>query len=261
MLTLTFLGTGAAVPSPGRFNVALAVQREDTTLLVESGPGILYQLQRAGIDPCAIDYLFVSHHHGDHALGFPMLVLYRTHEGCARPLNVICPKTSVKVLKRLVKLAYPGSTYDRLDDVCRFIPQPTSEIAAVEIEPRMTISTLPTLHAVPGIGLRLDTPDGSLVYSADTAPSSEMPKFAAGSDILIHDANFSATLDPDVELTGHSTARAAAEIARAADVKILALVHIHHKYAGQEQRLRQEAAAVFSGEVLVPNDFLTLALP
>lgn len=260
ILTLTLLGTGAAVPIKGRFNVAFTVQHEDTTLLVESGPGILYQLQTAGIDPCEIEYLFVSHHHGDHALGFPMLVLHRIHEPCAQPLEIICPESSIKALKRLVALAYPGSTFDQLDDFCHFIPHPTREVSATEIKPGLTVSTLPTIHSLPGLALRLDYPDKSVVYSADTAPSPDMPKFAAGSDLLIHDSNFSETLDPDVELADHSTARAAAEIARSADVKMLTLVHIHNKYAGQEHLLYQEAASVFSGKILVPGDFSTLVL-
>lgn len=260
MLTVTLLGTSAALPSKGRFNVAFSVRYKDTTLLVESGPGILHQLQHAGIDPCEIEYLFVSHHHGDHALGFPLLALHRSHERCSRPLKVICPDSSVKTLKRLVELSYPGSTYDQLDDFCRFIPHPTAEISATEIEPWLTVSTLPTIHGVAGLAVRLDYPDKSLVYSSDTAPSPDMPKFAAGSDLLIHDSNFSATLDPDVKLAGHSTARAAGEIARAAQVKMLVLVHIHHKYAGQEHVFHDEAASVFSGEILVPTDFSTLIL-
>jgi ribonuclease Z len=58
--------------------------------------------------------------------------------------------------------------------------------------------------------------------------------------------------------TGHSTARQAAEVARDAGVRLLALTHVSTRYGGAE--IRDEARAVFERTV-VPRDFDTIEVP
>ena len=58
--------------------------------------------------------------------------------------------------------------------------------------------------------------------------------------------------------TGHSTARQAAELAREAEVKLLALTHVSQRYAGPD--LRDEARQVFE-HTIVPRDFDRVQIP
>ena len=58
--------------------------------------------------------------------------------------------------------------------------------------------------------------------------------------------------------TSHSTALAAAELARDAEVTMLALTHVSPRYAGGE--LRDEARKVFENTI-VPRDFDSVELP
>ncbi len=259
MLTLTILGTSAALPSAGRFNVAFYVQNREMSFLLETGPNILHQLQMAGIDSCHLRYLFISHMHGDHVLGFPMLLLHRFFNNCTDPLRVICLDTVKESLEQMVNSVYPEISSD-FNKHCTFIPYPSDSMRSTEIEPGFRVSTLPAVHGVPTLAIRLDWPDRSITYSADTAPSPDMSMFASESDVLIHDANFSAVLDPSIKLKDHSTARAAAEIAQNAKVKILVLVHMNKKYRGQESIFYQEASSVFSGQILVPTHLSTLVI-
>jgi ribonuclease BN (tRNA processing enzyme) len=157
----------------------------------------------------------------------------------------------VAPLRELVRLAYPGGTFDALDDVCRFVPLPDDREQTTKVEGDLALSTRPAIHAVPTLSLRLDWGGHSVTYSADTAPSPALAGFAAGSDILLHEANFSATLDPNVELADHSTPRAAGAVATQAGVKTLVLLHIHKRYAGQEHVLYAEARETFAGNVLI----------
>ena len=75
MLTLTFLGTGAACPTVERNVSALALQREGETLLFDCGEGTQRQMMRYGVG-FSFRELFFTHYHSDHLLG--MIGLFRT---------------------------------------------------------------------------------------------------------------------------------------------------------------------------------------
>ncbi len=59
-LTLTFLGTGAAIPSLDRNVASLAVAREGETLLFDCGEGTQRQMMRYGVSFSVRD-LFFTH--------------------------------------------------------------------------------------------------------------------------------------------------------------------------------------------------------
>jgi len=72
-LTLTFLGTGAAIPSLERNVAALALAREGETLLFDCGEGTQRQMMRYGVSFSLRD-IFFTHMHADHLLGLTGLV-------------------------------------------------------------------------------------------------------------------------------------------------------------------------------------------
>ena len=101
-----------------------------------------------------------------------------------------------------------------------------------------------------------------LVISGDTIPCEALAVAAHRADVLVHEATFDDELvaqRPASEgaLT-HSTARQAAELARDAEVRMLALVHVSSRYSGGE--LRDEARAVFPATE-VPRDFDSIEVP
>jgi ribonuclease Z len=91
-----------------------------------------------------------------------------------------------------------------------------------------------------------------IVVSGDTRPARSVLEIAIEADLLIHDATFSAEEKERAEETGHSTAADAAELARLAGVRMLALTHLSNRYFGPE--ILREARAVFP-ETVVPRDF------
>ena len=98
----------------------------------------------------------------------------------------------------------------------------------------------------------------SLVISGDTRPCESTAAAAHGADLLVHEATFLHTeLDRALE-TRHSTAREAAELGRAAGVRLLALTHLSSRFMPREARA--EAEAVFP-DVVVPRDFDQVELP
>ena len=97
-----------------------------------------------------------------------------------------------------------------------------------------------------------------IVLPGDTAPVETVTVLAEGADVLVHEATFSEEERERAEDTLHSTALQAAEIARTAGVRLLALTHISPRHFGRE--LEEEATAVFPATV-VPRDFDVIEVP
>jgi len=101
-------------------------------------------------------------------------------------------------------------------------------------------------------------PGRRLVLAGDGPPASSVLEASRGADLLIHEATFSVEEAERAAETRHSTALAAAELARAADVRLLALTHLSSRYFGPE--LAGEAREVFP-DTVVPRDFDLIQVP
>jgi ribonuclease Z len=101
-------------------------------------------------------------------------------------------------------------------------------------------------------------PGRRIVIPGDTAPAETVRLLAEGADVLVHEATFANEEADRAAETMHSTARQAAEVARDAGVRLLALTHVSPRYFGSE--LLGEAREVFPDTVL-PRDFDTIEVP
>ncbi len=81
---------------------------------------------------------------------------------------------------------------------------------------------------------------------------------AHGADVLVHEATFAEAEKERARETLHATAVEAAEVAKLAQVKLLALTHVSTRYFGAE--LARQAREVFP-ETVVPRDFDVVDLP
>src|ERR1700709_2713560 len=127
-LEVSFLGTGASVPSARRSTAAVLVARGGDRLLFDCGEGTQRQMQRwLGLGQ--VDEIYLTHFHADHMLGLPgLLKTYDLHDREA-PLRVFGPPGLTElftVLRPLIgRLRYPlelgelkaGETVDHDDYV------------------------------------------------------------------------------------------------------------------------------------------------
>ena len=98
-------------------------------------------------------------------------------------------------------------------------------------------------------------PGRKVVIAGDGGPSESVIEAARGADVLVHEATFCEDERERARETQHSTAQEAAGVARAADVKLLALTHLSNRYFGGE--VAREARTIFPSTV-VPKDFDTI---
>jgi ribonuclease Z len=292
-LSLFFAGTAGSVPTARRGLPALLVRRGGEKLLFDCGEGTQRQLVKTVGLP-DIDAVFITHFHADHWLGLPgMLKSFELRDRHA-PLTVYGPAGTGELLGSLRRvfgrLTYPFSIVE-LDagDGVRFdgyevgafnvrhrgasfgyalVEDPRPGRFDAERAMSLGIAFGPDFgrlqrgEVVDGVRpedvLGPERDGRKIVISGDTAPCEMVRVAAYGADVLVHEATFTEAEADRALQTGHSTARQAAEIARDAEVRLLALTHVSTRYGGGE--IREEARGVFQ-RTEVPRDFDAIEVP
>jgi len=260
MTEIIFLGVGGAMAAdPADNHTALIVRDGAATFLLDCGPTIMRQLERAGVSVGEVTHVFISHQHGDHALGLPMLLLNRVLFWPDLPLIVMGTSLVIDVLQRLAVLAYPDLS-QRIGQTIDFVTlDPAAGLSPVPGAEGVQLLLAPGQHSVPSWGVRLSFATGtSLVYSSDTGPSAPMARLAGGADLLAHEAFYLEV--PAGTRNGHSAAEEVGALAAEAGVGTLALVH-RAKTGSQAAGLYvAQAAKHFGGRILAPSagDRITL---
>jgi ribonuclease Z len=297
-LSLFFAGTGGSVPTARRGLPALLVRRGGEHLLFDCGEGTQRQLVRSVGLP-EIDTVFLTHFHADHWLGLPgMLKSFDLRERQA-PLTVFGPPGTVRLLDQLRfvygKLGYPlaieelesgEAVYGKGYEVQAFnvrhrgtafgyaiVEDPRPGRFDADLATELGVPFGPefgqlqageTVRGVrPEQVMGPERPGRRIVISGDTAPCEMVEVAADGADVLVHEATFVDADRARAAETGHTTARQAAELAAAANVRLLAMTHISTRYVyerdGSHPSL-DEAQATFADTVL-PRDFDEIAVP
>ena len=292
-LDVFFAGTAGSAPTPRRGLPALIVRRGGDRLLFDCGEGTQRQLVRSIGLPDLGD-VFLTHFHLDHWLGLPGMLKTFDLRGREVPLTVHGPSglgELMRLLRPVVgRVSYPlqvdelapGDTIERDDyRVAAFAVEhrvPALGYALFEeerpgrfdaalaerlgVRPGPDFGRLQRGEGVDGVSpeqvMGPGRPGRKVVVSGDTAPSAALAVAAHDADLLVHEATFVEEERDRAVQTAHATAIQAAELARDADVRMLALTHLSTRYGGRE--IRDEARAVFPNTV-VPRDFDTIEIP
>lgn len=103
MLSITFLGTAASIPTIDRNVAALAVQREGETLLFDCGEGTQRQMMRYGVG-FSFREIFFTHYHADHMLGVTGLLRTLGLQERSQPVRLFGPRGAQRILGAAISL-------------------------------------------------------------------------------------------------------------------------------------------------------------
>jgi len=219
-MQLTFLGVGEACDE-SLPNTAVMVRANSgqgpRSLLLDCGFTAACRYWRHTDDADDLDALWISHFHGDHFFGVPVLLLRSWEMKRRKPLSVLGPTGLQKTLEAAMDLAYPGFRA-KLEFPLEFIELDTDKPLALL---GFTWQAAENQHSIRSLGLRLDIDDQSLFYSGDGRPSRETLALARHCQVIIHEA-----FRLSGETPGHGTVQGCLDFARNARCETLAVVHV-----------------------------------
>jgi len=178
---LAFLGTGSAF-SVERYNGAVVVEGR---LLLDGGAPLLPHMHRLGLDPGAIEAIFLTHFHGDHVLGLPPFLLHRAFVTPERPLVLVSPPGVDQRLDQLFGSVWGDEwpTFRRLASLSYQEAEASGVVAGVRYE------AIKLDHGrMDCRGYRLHLDGRLLAYAGDTIVSPPLEQLVRGADIAITEA-------------------------------------------------------------------------
>lgn len=226
-------------------------------LLIDTSSGtiLLRQLRAADIALASIRHVFISHRHFDHAGGLaPLLVALAAIPEAH--LTVYAPPVTLRALHGTLATTIPGVEGwlgERLA-WCALVPGREVVAGSARVTP------FAVEHGVECVGFRVAQGDTTLAVSADTRPCRAVARYAAGADLLIHEAYGPAAGAAEAHRFGHATAADAGRAARLAHVGHLVLTHLRSSRLADPRALAAEAAAIFEGPVTPATDLTVLEI-
>ncbi len=221
-MDLVTVGTGTVAPSANRTCACHWVARGDVRMLLDCGAGTLHRLAEFGLPWHQVSHVVLSHFHPDHWGELPMLVYalkYTTVPPRSEPLVILGPPGVVQHMRAVAEgfgswLLDPGFPIGILD-VRDGEPFPLGADFSLE--------TFPVPHTTESVALSLVAPEGRLVYTGDTGPSSELARWATGCDLLLAECS----LPESMAMDSHLTPERAGDLAQEAKAKRLVLTHFY----------------------------------
>ena len=216
---VTILGSSSATPVHNRNPTSQLLNCNEKFYLIDCGEGTQQQLIKYNFKANKIDYIFISHLHGDHYFGLIGLLSSLHLNGRIKPMKIFAPQALQEILELQFKhsetiLRYPLEFYPTTADESRNIFENTDLIVSTVIlnhripctgfkftqKKRLRKLIVEKLEA-DGVGIEyypllkrgadLELPGGQVFLNKDYTTDSDEPKsYAYCSDTLFDERYF-----------------------------------------------------------------------
>jgi ribonuclease Z len=228
LMKIVLLGTAGYHPNASRHTAC--VMLPELGIVLDAGTSMFRVRDRLVTSELDI---FVSHAHLDHVVGLTYLldVLYQR---TIRRVTVHAEVRTISAIENhlLAEPLFPVKL------PCEYRPLAADAMAqrsqyetnrGVAVAGGGKATWFPLEHPGGSAGFRFDWPERSMAYVTDTTadPTAEYVDLIRGVDVLLHECNFRDGQESFARQTGHSYAAAVAEVANAAGVGRLVLLHFN----------------------------------
>lgn len=252
-MKLTVLGSGTGWLRLDRRAPGYLVSVADFHILLDMGPGTLYQLLHLGLSLEDISAIFISHFHPDHVTDLiPFFFATRYQLGYRRqtPVNLITHRKFIEFHDGLMKAF--GHWVLPPEGLIEYKLLTGDSLQCTTLGP-FTVKTIGVKHNEESLAIRLESGGKSLIYSGDTGLCEEIIELARDGDLLIVECANS----PETGSPFHLGPEDIAQIASKAKPKRLLLTHF---YPHSENPFLKPILEVYSGEILIARDLQTIEL-
>jgi len=287
MARIHILGAGTPTPTPTRYGSSFVLEIGDEKIMIDCGPATTHKLVKAGLWPTEIDYVFFTHHHFDHDVDYPCFLLTRWDQSIGKEnlLQVFGPTLTEQLTHRIMDEHDGAFAHDWLARVNHpasqqvYVnrggtpPRLPPEVSAKDIKAgkifsgkNWQISGADAVHVQPyldSLAYRIDTDEGSVVFTGDTEPCESVRELAQGADVM-----FAMCWDEEESMLrsgeqhGVMGTISAARLAQDAGVKKLVLSHVGKNLDthGIMEKGVGQARANFEGELVYSEELMSLKI-
>jgi ribonuclease BN (tRNA processing enzyme) len=188
-MKLKVIGSGDAFGSGGNMNTCFHLQTANFQFLIDCGATSLVGLKKHGIEPADLDFILISHLHGDHFGGLPFILLDFLRKPRAKDITIIGPKGIEEKTLALLAILYP-SLQNHLD--VRFLKFEVYQSDQKNHYPQFILETFKVVHSEPSLphGLKLFIDDKIIAFSGDTEWTNQLIPLALDADLFICECNW-----------------------------------------------------------------------
>ena len=267
---VTFLGTGASIPSKYRNVSGILVQTPSSgCVLLDCGEGTLTQIYRCfgkkeGDDIiCNLRTIFTSHIHGDHHLGLINVLQKRAKLLRAMRYPSAISKSPLEKKTVVIGPVYVGRWLKEYTRKCESVPYKfinSSTLTSDSLERyECRLLTVPVVHCKEAYGVVLEHSEGwKIVYSGDTRPCSQLVQAGKNATLLLHEATLEDDLLIEARARKHSTIGEALDIAEQMNPDFTILTHFSQRYPKVSQSLLAKGS--LKSKVAIAFDCMSVRL-
>ncbi len=184
-----------------------------------------------------LDLVWISHFHGDHFFGLPLLFLRLWEMGRQKPLKIFGQAEGWEKINQVMELAFPGFADKMTYPLVYTVVEPDYPV----VDGSLSWQVAEARHSVRSLAVRMEDDHHSLFFSGDGGATSGTMALARGCDLVIHESFW---LDEDS--IGHGSIASSLDFARQVGAGKLALVHLQRQVR-QEQNVAIEKMVEESG--------------
>lgn len=213
---IEFLGCGPAC-DPAEPNTSFLFSAGERCMLFDCGFTVPHRLAAVMGGPDRVGGIWISHLHGDHFFGLPLLFLILSEAGRRRELVLAGPAGLADAVRVLLDMAYGSLAAD-----CSFAWS-TVEFAPGDVRTvaGMELAAAESVHSRGGLAVRCACGGGTVFYSGDGVPSAAAETTARGVDLAVMEC-FEAT----GRTPGHNNLAGITGFLERAAPRRCALVHV-----------------------------------